>query len=108
MRTQINEYEKLDDNIQPFQQMFLSDPLGVVLRKRDTNDQHICFEIISSDDGFWMPGHGEMSTAWLNEFIALLTAARNWCEENALPEINQCPHVPNHIFGWRFKQDNDC
>ena len=108
MRTELNTHEQLDDGIKPFNQMFIADLLGVVLRKIGIDDQHICFEIISSDDGFWMPGCGEMSTAWLNEFIAVLTAARNWCEENALPEINQCPHVPNHIFGWRFKQDNDC
>ena len=49
--------ESMSDDVQPFARMFLVDSIGIVLRSsRWTNDDHVLFEVISEDDGYWSKG----------------------------------------------------
>jgi hypothetical protein len=98
IRTQLGEDESIDEDIKPYKQMFLGEISGVLLRPRGHGDPHICFEIISEDDGYWFTYGGGSSSYWLEDYMEVLKAARGWCESNAKPDMhegNQC--------GWKFR-----
>ena len=104
VRTQLDPDETMAEEIRPFEKMFLCGVVGVLLRKRGPNDPHICFEIISEDDENWFPySGGGSSSYWFDCYIAALTAAKKWCEEEALPHVGQYTHNPDIPCGWRFK-----
>lgn len=78
---------------------FKGECLGVVLEARnsDLNDSHIIFKIISQDfDGEWheLDEYG-ISSVWMDDLRKVLYEARQWMEENCLPDESG--------FGWKFK-----
>lgn len=100
VRNALSAAETLSHDIKPFEQIFLCGVTGIALRARGRIDRHICFEIISEDDGHWFPASGEgTSSYWIDAFIATLTAAREWCEQNALPDVNE----DGIQYGWKFQ-----
>jgi hypothetical protein len=60
---------------------------AVRLVHRGKNDTHICFEIMTEDDGHWFISGGNASSAWLPELIELLTAADKWMREHSTPDM---------------------
>jgi hypothetical protein len=95
------EHESLSVEIKPFRKIFLGRIAGVVLRERrgGKNDNHIIFEMINEDDGYWFPGDPIASSYWFDDYIAVLSAAKKWCEKNCDAEI--CDGQP---CGWKFKK----
>lgn len=95
IRRFLNHDESMSDDIRPFAFMFLNDIVGVVLRKRGTNDDFICFEVISEDDAYWFPYTGNGSSSyWLDNYIAVLQSAKDWCDKKAIEDQ----------WGYTFKE----
>lgn len=61
---------------------------AVRLVYRGQKDNHICFEILTEDDGNWFVSKNCTSSFWLPELINILSAADNWMKENAKPDMN--------------------
>lgn len=59
---------------------------GVGLQKRGPDDNHVCFIILTEDDGYWFvtkwPEQGT-SSYWLPELIDCLEQAKDWLHRNA-------------------------
>ncbi len=60
---------------------------AVRLHYRGINDHHICWEILTEDDGNWFLSKEGASSSWLPELIELLTKAEKWMYEHAKPDI---------------------
>lgn len=102
IRNELCEDESLSVAFKPFKKMFLGGVSGVLLRPRGVSDPHICFEIISEDDGFWFPYTGNgASSSWFDDTIAVLAAAKAWCEQNAIPDVHE-----GRQYGWIFMEAN--
>jgi hypothetical protein len=97
IRTKLDENETMSEDIRPFEKMFLGNIVGVLLHKRGQNDPHVCFQIIHEDDGYWFLSTNYMSAAWLEDWLNVLQAVKEWCTKNCEPQ------GPNGAFGWKFK-----
>lgn len=108
IRMHLDKEETMAIEIKPFERMFLNQVVGVVLRKRGPQDDHICFEVISEDDGHWYPCFsGGTSSFWFDAYLEVLSAAKKWCEAKAVPHTNQYQHAPERPCGWRFKSKDE-
>ena len=77
---------------------FFGELHGVRLVWRGPKDPHICFEILSEDDGHWFYSNGSASTSWLPLLIKVLKYANQWMIKNCEPDI-----VHGIQFGWKDK-----
>ena len=69
--------------------------MGVRLVPRDANDPHVCFELLTEDDGFWLSGVSCPSSYWLPDLIQVLSKARTWMNKNCVKTE----------YGWDFKPE---
>ena len=51
--------------LETFEQTFLGRCMGVGLRKRGDNDNHVVFVIIYEDDGNWFASENSVSSYWM-------------------------------------------
>lgn len=101
VRCLLKEGETLSAKISPFAKIFLCEVVGVVLRKRGSIDSHVSFEIISEDDGNWFPyTSAGASSYWLSYYMAVLLAAKQWCDKECRPADSN----PDGSYGWVFKK----
>jgi len=80
--------------------VFLNDDgvFGILLIKRGLNDEHICFELISEDDGHWFSSYsGVASSSWLEALEKVIAEAKQWCEKNGVPNVQH-----GRQYGWNF------
>jgi hypothetical protein len=70
---------------------------GVKLLKRETNDNHICLQILTEDDEYWFPSANPFSSFWIDELIEQLQKAKQFIETQE-PDI-----YDGHQYGWKFK-----
>lgn len=106
IRTKLDSEESMSPDIKPFNQMFLGHVAGVVLRPRGYRgesvvDKHVIFEIICEDDLHWFPaksGSGVASSHWLEDYLSVLEAAKNWCKDNCEPDM-----YGERQYGWKFR-----
>lgn len=90
----------------PDERVFLGDSFGVVLVPRiihhpwdleenGEEDNHICFLIVSEDDGNWFLSEGSgASSSYLSDLKAQISLAEDWIKHNA---------VKDGRYGYRFK-----
>ncbi len=76
---------------------FWGDCHAVRLVYRGPNDSHICFEIMTHDDGHWFVSHFHASSSWMPSLIELLSTAHKWMVDNAIPDIHN-----GHQFGYNI------
>lgn len=81
--------------------LFLGGCVGVRLEQRGRRDKHIEALLCVEDDGIW---HEKLaiSSYWLDEMIAQLTAARDFCRTQEPDIINVAPGIAKQ-YGWKFK-----
>ena len=70
---------------------------GVRLIPRGTNDNHICFEILTEDDGTWFTSSSYFSSFWCEELIIQLQYAHDYMKTQE-PDMYE-----GQQFGWKFK-----
>lgn len=76
--------------------LFLGGCQGVALIPRGENDNHICFLIVTEDDGNWFASKNSSSSFWLEDLEHQLKKAKDWMDNNADPDPDG--------FGYRFKE----
>lgn len=72
---------------------------GIKLTKRNENknDNHICLQILTEDDGEWFDSNNSFSSSWIDELIELLQITKAYIE-------TQDPDMYNgKQYGWKFK-----
>ena len=77
---------------------------GIGLRERSTNklDKHVCFQILSEDDGHWWYEENFSSSHWLLEMIELLEEAHQYLRKHC--EMDICSQNGKNVqFGWSFR-----
>lgn len=84
---------RLSKELQRAEALFLGTCKGVALIRRGPNDPHVCFYIVTEDDGSWFPLVHSASWYWAEDIRQQLDAARKWLDENAIQDP----------FGYRFK-----
>jgi len=77
----------------PEKHLFLGSCHGIALLPRGENDKHICFIILTEDDGLWFCSKNSSSSGWLGELILQLERAEKWLKKNAVGEV----------YGYRFR-----
>ena len=55
---------------------FKGGQFGIRLHPRGPGDPHVCFRILSEDDDFWHETDVDASSAWIDDLIRQLTAAK--------------------------------
>ena len=60
--------------------------LGVRLYPRSSEDPHVCFELLTEDEGNWLLGLNGPSSFWLPDLITALSKARTWMNKNCIKE----------------------
>ncbi len=76
MRRKLGKGESISEDIKPFDQIFLGDLHGVVLR-----EQGRVFEIIVEDDGRWHPYHSDASSFYLDDLLMVVIEAKQWRDD---------------------------
>ena len=71
--------------------------VGVRLYPRGKNDHHIIVRLLQEDDGHWWDTSVSFSSAWIDEYIKVLQAAKSMCEAEH-PDI-----IDGTQYGWKFK-----
>lgn len=80
-----------------FKKLFLGGCFGIGLRNRGLNDNHVCLQFLTGDDGTWFLSTNGFSTSWLPEIIKITQEADQWLKDNCVPDIH------NGIqYGWKF------
>ncbi len=83
----------------PNEHLFLGDCLGVALRPRGRDDNHIMINVLMEDDETWFIGGSvDCSSYWIDDLIEQVNKANEWMKENALPDT-----YPNGVCGYKFK-----
>lgn len=54
---------------------------------RGITDSHICYEILTEDDGNWFLSRNGASSFWLPEMLELFKTADKWLKTNAEPDL---------------------
>lgn len=85
----------IDSDGKVYVQAFLGSCKGVGLQPRGTGDPHVCFVILTEDDGNWFASSNSTSSYWLPELITQMQAAQAWCENNC---------DKDGPWGWKFKE----
>lgn len=79
---------------------FFGELHGVRLVQRGLGDNHICFEILSEDDGHWfVSGCCGTSSYWMPGLIKVLRHAQKWMRENCIADIDK----NGHCWGYKAK-----
>lgn len=74
--------------------LFLGVCCGIALVPRGKSDNHICFIILTEDDGNWFVTNNLLSTHWLPDLEKQLEYAKSWLIKNAEKDS----------YGYRFKE----
>ena len=53
VRRKLSKEETLAVEVGAHRELFLGGCSGVVLQERGLRDKHVCFKILSEDDGYW-------------------------------------------------------
>jgi hypothetical protein len=77
----------------PEEHLFLGSCKGVVLLPRGKNDNHVCFVVVTEDDGLWFCSKNKGSSGWIGELAFQLERAEKWLKKNAIGEV----------YGYRFR-----
>ena len=78
---------------------FKGDCIGIRLSNRSGHgDKHICFTLLTEDDEDWIETNFNVSSAWLDETIQMLEAAKAYMKSSANPDIFE-----GIQYGWKFK-----
>ena len=96
INTKFNETLPVDI---PDEYLILGECSGVALLPRGSEDDHICFIILSEDDGHWFQSHSGWSSYWLEDVRKQMERAEAWCKVNAEPDI----HRNGGQYGYKFK-----
>ena len=111
IRTQLtvspDEHESIDDSKTPTIALFLGDCCGVRLVQRGENDKHVCFEILSEDDGHWFLKQSYSSSYWLPDLMEALKAAEEWMKANCEPDMYKHVGGPDVQYGYNVKEQNE-
>jgi len=106
MRHKFYEYEYFNDStkkiIDKSIKLFLGQIIGIAIHKRGIEDNHLCISIIKQDDEYWFGEYNSMcsSSYWLEEYIELLMAAKEWLQNNAEQDLQE---ETGRIYGWKMK-----
>lgn len=73
--------------------LFLGTCCGIALVPRGPNDNHICFIILTEDDGNWFVTNNLLSTYWLPDLEKQLEYAKSWLIKN----------TDKDKYGYKFK-----
>ena len=66
-------------------------------RKRNENDNHICVQILTEDDGDWFASCNSFSSYWIDDLIEQLKITKAYIE-------TQEPDMYNgKQYGWKFR-----
>ena len=86
-------------DLKHYEKVFVGRQFAVGLRPRAKQDRHVCFTILSEDDGTWFLSSGSGSSSyWLPELVQVLEEAKAWCAANCdLDEAN------GKVWGWKFR-----
>lgn len=68
---------------------------GVDFEPRGSNDPHVCVRILTEDDEHWSASNVSFSSYWLDDFIAVLQAAK--------AALGATTFEPDGRFGYRWK-----
>lgn len=76
----------------------LGEQFGIELYPRDINDNdnHVCIKILSEDDEYWHETDATCSSAWIDDLINQLKAAKSYMEANCDKDKDGC--------GYQFKR----
>ncbi len=69
--------------------------LGVILHPRSNEDNHVCVQIISEDDGNWSKNGQYFSSFWIDDLIFVL--------EEAKEKMKRKCKKGKDGFGYEFK-----
>lgn len=75
---------------------FLGACKGVVLTRRGDEDPHVCFTVVTEDDGNWFVSQSHTSSFWYPDLMRQIQAAQAWMEAN-------CVKNPDG-FGYDFRE----
>jgi hypothetical protein len=86
-------------DLQQYAKVLYGRQFAVGLHERTRVDRHVCFTILSKDDGNWfIEGDGGSSSYWLADVAGVLAEAMVWCKENCDPYT-----VSGLVYGWKFR-----
>ncbi len=66
-----------------YRKAFFGGQKGILLMDRGPGDPHVCFQIISEDDGNWFTSENSSSAFWLNDLQQVLKEVELWLNEFA-------------------------
>jgi hypothetical protein len=76
---------------------FLGEQFGVSLTPRGDKDNHICFTILSEDDGSWFTKDVSASSYWIDDLIEQLQMAKRYMKTQK-PDM-----YDGQQLGFKFK-----
>ena len=65
---------------------------GIALSLRGPDDPHICFTILTEDDGNWHVSSGRSSAYWLADLEEVMGRINTWLEQ----------HADKDPYGWSY------
>ena len=71
MRNELHSHERMEASRNPVIKLFLNDCHGVRL-VLSGSDGHVCFEILSEDDGYWFIKKSYSASYWFPDMIDAL------------------------------------
>ncbi len=86
-------------DLKDYDKVFIGRQFSVGLRPRAREDRHVCFTILSEDDGTWFISSGRgSSTYWLPSLLQVLEEANVWCASHCDPD-----EADGKVCGWKFR-----
>lgn len=93
-----HDREFFHDDVPALERFWVCDVHGVGLVNRGRNDNHVCYVLLSCDDGAWSVSSGASSSYYIPELVMLLAVVNEWIETNCAPDM-----YDGRQYGWRFK-----
>ena len=99
----VSEYQEICsiDDQSDYEHIILGHQFGIGLRMRGRNDPHVCFHILSEDDGHWFVNEGGASTSWFSDLTSVIERAVTWCTTNCDADVS---NTDRRQYGWIFKR----
>ena len=66
---------------------FFGGQFGIALAPRGKDDPHVCFYILTEDDGTWfVKNEGGASSFWIPDLISIIKEAETWMANNCIKD----------------------
>jgi hypothetical protein len=81
-----------------YEKTILGRSIGLGLRKRGADDNHVVIDVLIEDDGNWFANASGFSSFYMDELYKVYNETRAWLNQNCGEDIKD-----GRWWGWVFK-----